>query len=107
VFAAAGIAAGGAGKEVINRRVREWRFQFAGEDDRRAYAAIQAAAAFMRAARAQFPPGTVPANPLGVAALALRVYPVFLPPGPTGDAADIARSVVAAREAFDSQRGCA
>jgi hypothetical protein len=107
VFAVAGIAAGGADKAVINRRVREWRFQFAGDEDRRAYAAVQAAAAFIRTARAQFPAGTVPANPLGVAALALRVYPVFLLPGPTGDAADIARSVVAAREAFDLQRGCA
>ena len=105
VFAAAGITAGGADKAVINRRVREWRFRFASDGDRRAYAAVNAAAAFIREARAHFPPGTVPANPLGVAALALRVYPVFLPPGPSGDAADIASSVVAAREAFDRQRG--
>ena len=105
VFAAAGITAGGADKAVINRRVREWRFRFASDGDRRAYAAVNAAAAFIREARAHFPPGTVPANPLGVAALALRVYPVFLPPGPSGDVADIASSVVAAREAFDRQRG--
>jgi hypothetical protein len=105
VFAAAGIEAGGAGKAVINRRVREWRFQFASDGDRRAYAAVKAAAAFIGAARAQFPAGTVPANPLGVAALALRVYPVFLPPGPTGAASDIARSVLAARETFDLQGG--
>jgi hypothetical protein len=107
VFAAAGIAAGGADKDVINRQVRQWRFQFATPQDRQAYTAIQAAAAFIRDARAQFPPGTVPANPLGVAALALQVYPVFLPPGPTGGAVAIACSVVAARAAFDQRRGCA
>lgn len=107
VFAAAGIAAGGAERATINRRVRAWRFQYASEADRRVHAAITAAAAFIRDARAHFPAGTAPVNPLGIAALALRVYPVFLPPGPTGDAADIARSVVAVREAFDRQRGCA
>ena len=108
IFAAAGIDAGGADKAVINRRVQaSGAFASRRSDgDRRAHAAITAAAAFIRDARAHFPPGTVPANPLGVAALALRVYPVFLPPGPSGDAADIASSVVAAREAFDRWRGC-
>lgn len=106
VFAAAGIEAGGADKAVINRRVRQWRFRFAAAQDRQAHAAIQAAAAFIRDARAQFPPGTAPANALGIAALALRVYAVFMPPGPTGSAADIARSVVAAGEAFDLRRAC-
>jgi hypothetical protein len=107
VFAAAGIAAGGADRAVINRRVHAWRFQYASDEDRRVHAAIAAAAAFIRDARAHFPPGTAPVNALGIAALALRVYPVFLPPGPTGDAADIARSVVTVREAFDRERGCA
>jgi hypothetical protein len=101
VFAAAGIAAGGADRAVINRRVRAWRFQYAGDEERRVHAAITAAAAFIRDAHAHFAPGTAPVNALGIAALALRVYPVFLPPGPTGDAADIARRVVAVREAFD------
>jgi Fe-S-cluster containining protein len=101
VFAAAGIAAGGAQRATINRRVHAWRFQYASDADRRVHAAITAAAAFIRDARAHFPGGTAPLNPLGIAALALRVYPVFLPPGPTGAAADIARSVVAERDAFD------
>ncbi|MEJ0005053.1 MAG: hypothetical protein WDM77_01300 [Steroidobacteraceae bacterium] len=86
---------------MINRRVREWRFRFATDDDRRAHAAIQAAAAFIRVAQAHFPPGTAPVNPLGVAALALRVYPVFLPPGPAHSVAETARAVVAAGAAFD------
>jgi uncharacterized protein len=107
VFTAAGIAAGGADRAVINRRVAAWRFRYAREEDRRVHAAITVAAAFIRDARAHFPAGTAPVNALGIAALALRVYSVFLPPGPTGDAAAIARSVVAACAAFDLQRGCA
>ena len=101
VFAAAGIAAGGADKAVINRRVQEWQFRFAGDADRRAHAAVRAAAAFIRDARAHFPPGTAPLNPLGVAALALRVYPLFMAADPPQSVADRARAVVAAGAAFD------
>jgi uncharacterized protein len=101
VFTAAGMEAGGADKAVINERVREWRFGFTREEDRQAQAAIQAAALFIRSGRASFPPGTAPLNSLGIAALALRVYPVFLPPGPPALAADTARAVVAMGAAFD------
>jgi hypothetical protein len=101
VFAAAGIEAGGQDKAVINRRVAEWRFEFASDEDREAHAAIKAAAAFIRAAQEQFPPGAAPRNPLGVAALALRVYPVFLPPGPPPLVADTVRAVIAAGATFD------
>jgi uncharacterized protein len=101
VFAAAGIDAGGADKAVINRRVHEWRFQFATDEERHAHRAIQAAATFVRVERAHFPPGYAPLNPLGIAALALRVYPVFLPPGPPSGAANTARAVIAAVAAFD------
>jgi uncharacterized protein len=101
VFAAAGIEAGGADKAVINQRVREWRFEFTREEDRQAHAAIKAAALFIRAGRANFPPGSVPLNPLGIAALALRVYPVFLPPGPPDLAAETARAIVEVGAAFD------
>ena len=101
VFAAAGLAAGGEDKAVINRRVRDWRFQFASDADRQAHAAIRAAAAFIRDAHELFPPGAAPRNPLGIAALALRVYSIFLPPGPPGNPADTARAVLAAGAAFD------
>jgi hypothetical protein len=101
VFAAAGIEAGGEDKAVINRRVRAWRFQFASDDDRRAHAAIQAAAAFIRGKPQLFPPATAPRNALGVAALALRVYPVFLAPGPPASAADTARAIITAGAAFE------
>lgn len=101
VFAAAGIDAGGDDKAVINRRVHQWRFRFTTEEERRAHLAIKAAATFVRAGRAHLPPGYAPLNALGIAALALRVYPVFLPPGPPADAADTARAVVAAGAAFE------
>ncbi|HTY93803.1 MAG TPA: YkgJ family cysteine cluster protein [Steroidobacteraceae bacterium] len=96
VFAAAGIEAGGADKAVINRRVREWRFRFSSAEDRLAHEAIRAAAAFIRDGREHFPQGSVPLQPLGIAGLALRAYPVFLPPGPPGSAADTARAILAA-----------
>jgi uncharacterized protein len=96
VFTAAGIEAGGADKAVINRRVREWRFRFSGDQDRRAQAAVQAAATFIRASPESFPRGRAPLNPLGIAGLALLAYRVFLPPGPPEDAADTARAILAA-----------
>ncbi len=46
VFAAAGLSAGGADKAAINHRVSAWRFRFASEADRLAYAAIRAARRF-------------------------------------------------------------
>jgi uncharacterized protein len=103
VFTAAGIAAGGADKAVINQRVAQWRFQFRCDADRQAHAAIGAAATFITNQRAHFAPGAAPLNPLGVAALALRVYPVFMPPGPPDSPAQTARSIVAAAAAFDRE----
>ncbi len=100
VFAAAGLEAGGADKTVINRRVQEWRFRFATDEDREAHAAIRTAAAFIRDARMHFPPGTAPLNPLGIAALALRVYPLFLSADAPPSAPDMARAIVAAGAAF-------
>jgi Fe-S-cluster containining protein len=104
VFAAAGIEAGGADKAVINRRVREWRFRFTSDEERAAHAAIRAAAAFIRNGQAHFPPGTAPLNPLGIAALALRVYPLFISGAPQQGAADLAHAVLAAGATFDRAR---
>ncbi len=85
---------------MINRRVRDWRFRFVSDAERRTHAAVRAAAAFIREAREHFPPGAAPRNPLGIAALALRVYPVFLPPGPPDNAADTVGAIGAAVAAF-------
>ena len=80
VFAAAGLAAGGSDKVVINRRVREWRFSYPDESDRRAHAAVKAAAAFIAAKRSSFPGQRAPAGPTGIAVLACESYAVFLDP---------------------------
>ena len=101
VFAAAGIDAGGEDKAVINRRVREWRFRFLSEEERHTHAAIRAAAAFIRDAHEHFPRGAAPRTALGIAALALRVYAVFLPPGPPDNDADTMGAIVAAVAAFE------
>ncbi len=105
VFAAAGVEAGGEDKAVINRRVREWRFRFSSAADLQAYLAIKAAAAFIGGQYAHFPRGAAPRNALGIAALALRVYPVFLPPGPPQTAPETADAILAASAAFDRRTG--
>lgn len=80
VFAAAGVAAGGPDKIVINRRVREWLFSYPTESDRRAQVAVKAAAAFIAAKKSRFPGQRAPAGPTGIAVLACKTYGVFLQP---------------------------
>lgn len=77
VFAAAGIEAGGAEREIINRRVREWQFSYATDAERLAHDAVRAAAAFIRD-KAHYFPERVPTIPTGIAVLAIKVYTVFL-----------------------------
>lgn len=77
VFAAAGIEAGGYEREVINRRVREWRFSYSTDAERAAHTAVRAAAAFIRD-KADCFPERVPVVPTGIAVLAIKVYTVFL-----------------------------
>jgi Fe-S-cluster containining protein len=103
IFAAAGIEAGGADKEVINRRVREWRFEYASEADVRAHEAVRAAAAFVRDRRASFPNARAPTSPTGIAVVAVKTYTVFLDPqiGAKRDE-EIALAVIAAARAFDA-----
>ena len=78
VFAAARIEAGGTDKEVINRRVRQWRFTYPNESDRSAHDAVAAAAAFIRHKRSSFPGQLAPVGPTGIAVLACESYSVFL-----------------------------
>ena len=77
VFPAAGIAAGGRDKELIERRARRWRFSYPAEADRREHLAVQAAATFLQRHADCFPDGFVPGNPAQLAALAIKVYGVF------------------------------
>ena len=77
VFAAAGLEAGGAEREVINRRVREWQFSYSTHAERVAHDAVRVAAAFIRD-KAHCFPERVPTVPTGIAVLAIKVYTVFL-----------------------------
>jgi len=81
IFAAAGIDAGGPDKDVINRRVRAWRFTYPTEADHSAHRAVLAASAFIQAKRDCFAGGRAPTAPTGIAVLAIKSYGVFLEAG--------------------------
>jgi hypothetical protein len=102
IFAAAGIAAGGVDKAVINRRVNQWQFTYPAPDDKRAHDAVLTAAAFIQQRKASFAT-PVPASPMGIAVLAIKVYMVFLDASmETRSDADIAQAIVAAGSEFDA-----
>ena len=101
IFAAAGIAAGGPDKSVINRRVGQWQFTYPTLEDEQAHAAVLAAARFIQQCRASFQ-APVPASAMGIAVLAIKVYTLFM--GRSTEAlsdADIATSIIATARAFD------
>lgn len=99
IFTAAGVEAG---KPVIDRRVREWRFTYPTAQDRQAHDAVLAAASFIRHKRESFPANRAPTAPTGIAVLAVKSYRVFLEEkaGRRSDA-EIAAAIVAASRAFD------
>jgi Fe-S-cluster containining protein len=103
IFTAAGLQAGGADKEVINRRVREWRFSYPAEADRKAHDAVLAASSFIRHKRSSFPANRAPTAPTGIAVLAIKTYHVFLEEDVDRRSdAEIATAIVAASRAFDT-----
>jgi Fe-S-cluster containining protein len=103
IFTAAGVEPGGAGKAVINRRVRQWRFTYPTHADRIAHDAVLAAALFIRHKRAIFPANLAPAAPTGIAVLAIKVYGVFLEEnaGNRSDA-ETAAAIIEASRKFDA-----
>jgi Fe-S-cluster containining protein len=102
IFSAAGMEAG-PGRKTINERVARWRFEFAGEDERREQRAVQAAASFLRQHPVRFPGGHIPSRPSEIAVLALKSYGVFLDRTP--DDATAAMAIVEACVAFDQRGG--
>ncbi len=103
VFAAAGIDAGGAGKDTINRRIRAWAFTYTDDAERAAHAAVRQAALFVQANRELFPGGFVPATPMGLAVLSIKVYGIFAAAGRAPRSrTELARAVVEASRAFDN-----
>lgn len=103
IFAAAGIDAGGPDKSIINKRVREWRFDYPTPADNRAHDAVLAAATFIRERKSSFPGGRAPIAPTGIAVLSIKVYDVFLDPDiHSRSDAEIALSIIKASGAFDA-----
>ncbi len=102
VFAAAGIQTGD-NRPVINQRIRQWRFTYESETDRKAHAAVRSAAAFVSEHGAVFPADWLPNNPSGVAVLAVKVYALFLnvDQSATSDA-DMAAAIVKVSGEFDA-----
>lgn len=92
----------GSEKPVINKRVGEWRFTYRADADRRAHAAMQAAAAFIQNNATSFPDGRAPKNPSGIAVLAAKVYTVFLDETLSSENTAIALAIVATSKAFDA-----
>lgn len=110
VFTAAGIAAGGDEKAVINHRVSNWKFSYPTELDRVEHLAVQATAAFIQEHVNCFPGGRAPSNPSQLAILAIKAYPVFLKkdtqsgdPGDASSISDIAKAIVEACKEFDAR----
>src|SRR4051794_37343844 len=75
IFTAAGTDAG-PDRTAINERIARWRFEFAGEEQRREQRAVQAAAGFLRQHPVRFPGGHVPSRPSEIAVLAVKSYTV-------------------------------
>lgn len=99
IFTAAGV---GAGKPVIDHRVRQWRFTYPTQMDRQAHDAVLAAASFIRHKRESFPTNRAPLAPTGIAVLAIKAYGVFLGENVARQSdAEIAAAIVEASRAFD------
>jgi hypothetical protein len=96
IFTAAAVAPDAATQPAIAERVRSWRCRFDTPVARARADAVQAAAAFLRAHRADLPPEIAPANPTGLAVLAVEVHELFLAstgPSTEPDAAAIVAAV--------------
>jgi Fe-S-cluster containining protein len=100
VYAASGIEAG-EGRTMINERIADWEFEFVDEQERAAYRAVRAAAAYLRQHPVRFPNGRVPSRPAEIAVLAIKSYEVFLDPPP--DDRGISDGIIAAVRDFDRQ----
>ena len=112
VFPAAGIEAGSSDKELINQRIRRWKFSHPAASDHQEHSAVQAAARFLREHADCFPGGMVPSNPTQLAVLAITVYDVFVnypdaldSPGQAAPTElEVAKAVVERKRQFEARR---
>ena len=101
IFTAAGVKAGGPDKRTIDRRVQNWQFSYACEQDVKIHQAIKTAAAFVAQNRSAFPDGRAPTSTSDIAVLAIKVYGVFLEPRARSPS-EMASAIIAASRAFDA-----
>jgi Fe-S-cluster containining protein len=105
VFPAAGIDGGGTEKELLNQRIRRWKFGYPKPFDRDNHTAVRAAATFLQHHADCFPVGFVPSNAAQLAVLAVIVYDVFV--NHRAEALtdlEIANAVVTKKKDFDASR---
>ncbi|MEO8483665.1 MAG: YkgJ family cysteine cluster protein [Acidobacteriota bacterium] len=77
VFAATGIAVDPTIQAEIADRVRSWAFTYEGDASREEHRLLQETAAFLQNNRDLFPEGSLPAYPVQLAALVVRIYELF------------------------------
>ncbi|HWE48562.1 MAG TPA: hypothetical protein VG273_02160 [Bryobacteraceae bacterium] len=76
VFAATGVPVDESQTEIADR-VRAWAFSYKGEGERAEHGTVMQAAAFLQRSRDLSPKGSIPAYPVQLAALAVKIYKLF------------------------------
>jgi len=100
IYAAAGLVPDGT-RQVIERRVRQWRFVFTADAERADAAAVKRAADFIRAHAALFPPTMRAGSATAAAVLAIKSYQAFLVDRAAGPESLVQQVITLAHE-FDS-----
>lgn len=103
IFAAAGIDAGPL-RPVINKRIKEWRFDFTSDEERLAHSAVQQAATFITQHAEHFPDSWKTSSPSAVAVIAVKVYELFLSSDRAIDPRTMITRIVDAVQRFDNAR---
>lgn len=80
LFAAAGMPSAGAGKAMIDRRIRAWRFRYATPAAKAHHEAIMRTAQFITAQRGTAAGQLFPSSPIAIAGIAFKAHTVFLDP---------------------------
>lgn len=105
IFAATDIQVDQRVQAGVAERISAWRFEFPAEQDKQEYQAVKKAADFLQKKKNIFPPDFLPGNPVQLALLALKIYPVFQAASPEVQTADneIARLIIGTLEKFEAQ----
>jgi Fe-S-cluster containining protein len=93
VFTATGVPVDRQTQAEIAQRVEAWVFNYESEESREEQRSVKDAATFLQNHRDLFPPGSLPAQPAQLAALAVRIYKLFSGASPMPDTA-IAQAIM-------------